>query len=72
MDEAKVSVVTVEANIPVDLAGPVAVEASKRNISIADFVGAAAMAAIYGIAHPFVVGVFGPRRDDSGGEEQEL
>lgn len=72
MEEAKIAVVTVEANIPVDIAGPVAVEASKRNISIADFVGAAAMAAIYGLAHPFVVGIFGPGGDEAGNEEQEL
>jgi hypothetical protein len=72
MDQKDNAALTVEANIPADLAGPVAVEASKRNISIADFIGAAAVATIYGLAHPFVVGIFGPRRDESGDEGQEL
>ena len=30
------------------------------------------MATIYGIAHPFVVWIFGPRRDNLGDEEREL
>lgn len=64
--------VVVEAHIPADLAGPVAVEASKRNISIADFIGAAAVAAIYGVTHPFSELFFGHRRDELGDEEQEL
>ncbi len=39
---------------------------------IGDFVGAAAMAAIYGLAHPFVVGIFGHGGDEAGNGEQEL
>lgn len=61
--------VTVEATIPADLAGPMAVEAAKRNISFAEFVGAVAVSAIYGVTHPFVLGLFGPRRDKTGPQE---
>lgn len=62
--------VTVEATIPAELAGPMAVEAAKRNISFAEFVGAVAVSTIYGVTHPFVVGLFGPRRDKNGQQEE--
>lgn len=72
MSEKKKNTVTVEASIPAEFAGPVAVEASRRNLSVADFIGAAAISAIVGVTHPFVVGIFGKRRDEMGSEEQEL
>ena len=49
-----------------DLAGPMAVEAAKRNISFAEFVGAVAVSALYGVTHPFVLGLFGQKRDKKG------
>ena len=58
--------VTVAATIPADLAGPMAVEAAKRNISFAEFVGAVAVSTIYGVTHPFVLGLFGQKRDKKG------
>ena len=71
MSEKKDAVITVEANIPSDFAGQVAVEASKRNISIADFIGAAAVAAFFGVTHPFAELIFGTRRDKSGPESSD-
>lgn len=65
--------VTVEARIPADLVGPVAVEASKRGISLSEFISATVIATVYGVTHPFVAGIFGFGRGEKGAdEEQEL